>query len=270
MSGFAVRQNLSNSFGSLAFGVVLASCSFAQPAFAQIVKDPGQGDATAPAAKLKTPLPPVPLLQPAVMTVRPILNPRPLDGDHPVEYAGSFSSQQLNEQGTHITVGRSIFIDTKHRLARVYITNPEVLDSYKASPNQIVVTAKKAGASTVIVWDESGESKSYIVSADLNVDTLRESLQQALPNQAIKVQGNETRVILTGTVETSAVADAAVKIASLYSKEVSNSLVIDSSRIKQVRLEVKMVEVDRSKLATFGFNFFSSGGKNPGGTTTGQ
>ena len=30
------------------------------------------------------------------------------------------------EQSTHITVGRSIFIDTKHRLARVYITNPEI------------------------------------------------------------------------------------------------------------------------------------------------
>jgi len=268
MSNYTVRTNLSDGIRSIAFGLTLASCSLAQPAFAQATKDPGQGSTTPLMSKLKVgPAQPV---QPVVMNVRPLLIARPIDTDHPAEFGGNFSSQQLNEQGTHITVGRSIFVDTKHRLARVYITNPEILDSYTASPNQIVITAKKAGASTVIVWDESGESKSYIVSADLNVDTLRDSLKQALPTQAIKVQGNETRVILTGTVETAAVADAAVKIASLYSKEVSNSMVIDSSRIKQVRLEVKMVEVDRSKLATFGFNFFSAGGSNPGSTTTGQ
>ena len=274
MNPYKATLNLSRRTESLAFGLAFLGCVLAIPASAQI-RDSRKVDPNYKAAKLdpSTPYPDAPAVvatQPAVMAVRPILLPRPIDTDRPGGMGGGFSSEQLNEQGTHITVGRSIFIDTKHRLARIYITNPDILDSYTASPNQIVVTAKKAGASTLIVWDESGESKSYIVSADLNVDMLRDSLKQALPTQAIKVQGNETRVILTGTVETTAVAEAAVKIASLYTKEVSNSLVIDSARIKQVKLEVKMVEVDRSKLASFGFNFFSSGGKNPGGATTGQ
>jgi len=273
--------NPSRKTQSIALGITLLSGLLAVPVSAQ-TRDSRMADPSQKAAKFEpaathpdqpsvaAPQPPVVAAQPTVMAVRPILIPRPIDTDHAASYGASFSSEQLNEQGTHITVGRSIFIDTKHRLARIYITNPDILDSYTASPNQIVVTAKKAGASTIIVWDESGESKSYIISADLNVDMLRDSLKQALPTQAIKVQGNETRVILTGTVETEAVAEAAVKIATLYSKEVSNSLVIDSARIKQVKLEVKMVEVDRSKLASFGFNFFSSGGSNPGGTTTGQ
>ena len=267
MKTYKLGPNLSGSLNLLALGTALASTLLALPAFAQI-RDAGQIDPKNTSPKLQAAS--APATPPTVIAVRPILIPRPIDTDHPVEYGASFTSKQLNEQGTHITVGRSIFIDTKHRLARIYITNPDVLDSYTASPNQVVVTAKKAGASTIIVWDESGESKSYIISADLNVDMLRDSLKQALPTQAIKVQGNETRVILTGTVETEAVAEAAVKIATLYSKEVSNSLVIDSARIKQVKLEVKMVEVDRSKLSSFGFNFFSSGGSNPGGTTTGQ
>lgn len=274
MKRFEIRLNLSSGSPSLTVGVSLLSCLFAVPVSAQVRDsrkvDPSQKAARFEPVASQPEQPSVVAAQPAVMAVRPILIPRPIDTDHPADYGASFSSAQVSEQGTHITVGRSIFIDTKHRLARIYITNPDVLDSYTASPNQIVVTAKKPGASTVILWDESGESKSYIISADLNVDMLRDSLKQALPTQAIKVQGNETRVILTGSVETAAVADAAVKIASLYSKEVSNSLVIDSARIKQVKLEVKMVEVDRSKLASFGFNFFSSGGSNPGGTTTGQ
>jgi pilus assembly protein CpaC len=214
--------------------------------------------------------------QASVTQIHPILLQRPLDTDHAAtDHAATgrganFSSESLNEQATHITVGRSIFIDTKRRLARVYITDPTVLDSYTAGPNEIVVTAKKAGATTLIVWDESGESKSYLVSSDLNVEMLRDSLKQALPSQAITVKGNETRVILTGTVETQAVAEQAVKIAQLYSKEVSNSLIINTARVRQVRLEVKIVEADRSKLAQFGFNFFSSGGRNPGSTTTQQ
>jgi pilus assembly protein CpaC len=209
-------------------------------------------------------------IQPSVIQVRPILIPRPIDTDHAPEVGGNFQSEITNEQATHITVGRSIFIDTRHRLARVYITDPDVIDSYTASPNQVVVTAKKPGATTLILWDETGEAKSYLVSADLNVEMLRDSMKQALPGQSIKVVGNEGRVVLTGTVENKDVADAAVKIAGIYSKDVSNSLLVNTSRGKQVRLEVKVVEADRTKLAQFGFNFFSSGGQNPGGTTTGQ
>jgi len=281
MNCFQVAPKQLMTHRAITFAIAAASVMATGPLSGQSAaptRDPGQTPLATP--HMPT-LPAVPTdasaakpetvaAQPTMMTVRPILIPRPKDTDHPAEYGSSFQSENLDEQNTHITVGRSMSIDTKHRLARVYITNPDVLDSYTASPNEIVVTAKKAGASTLIVWDESGESKSYLISSDLNVEKLSDSMKQAFPTQAIKVEGNETRVILTGWVETQAVADAAVKVASLYSKEVSDSLVIDSSRIKQVRLEVKMVEVDRSKLATFGFNFFSSGGSNPGGTTTGQ
>jgi pilus assembly protein CpaC len=213
---------------------------------------------------------PTQLAASSALNIRPILVKRPIDTDHGPQVGSNFASEKPDEQATHITVGRSIFIDTKHRLARVYITDPEVLDSYMASPNQVVVTAKKAGASTVILWDESGESKSYLISADVNVETLRDSMRQFLPNENIMVQGNETRVVLSGTVGTTAIADQAVKLATLYSKEVSNSLLVNTARVKQVRLEVKIVEVDRSKLSAFGFNFFSAGGQNTATTSTSQ
>src|ERR1035438_4339068 len=45
----------------------------------------------------------------------------------------------------HLIVGRSLFVDTKERLRRVYVSNPAVLDSVTASPSQLVITAKAAG-----------------------------------------------------------------------------------------------------------------------------
>jgi pilus assembly protein CpaC len=266
-----VRLDNSTSRSLIALGIAACTLAMPKPVFAQM---PGQQPLMTKGQK--QPAPPVTpaadrlaaatgnpgaaaKAQPAVTQVRPILNPRPIDTDHgPSEYNANFTSETPDEKTTHITVGRSIFIDTKHRLARVYITNPEILDSYTASPNQVVLTAKKA------------DSKSYLVSSDMNVEQLRDSLKQALPNENIKVAGNESRVVLTGTVGSTATADAAVKLAGIYAKDVSNSMVVNTAQARQVRLEVKIVEVDRTKLNQFGFNFFGSGGQNPSGTTTGQ
>jgi pilus assembly protein CpaC len=166
-------------------------------------------------------------------------------------------------------VGRTIFIDTKHRLTRVYVTDPTVLNSYTPSPNQVVLTALKTGTSTLLVWDENGASQAYIVSADMDLDSLSKAMKDAFPAESIEVHSSEGRVLLTGFVGTDATSDAAQKMAEQFSKDVSNSLVVNTSRVKQVRLKVRIVELDRSKLAQFGFNFFSAGGNNLASTTTG-
>ena len=196
---------------------------------------------------------------------------KPALTDHaPVNNSGDFISALPVEQQLHLVVGRSVFVNTRHRLTRVYVTSPTILDSYTASPNQIVVTAKKAGTSNLIVWDEAGESQSFMITSDVNVAELRDALKQALPNDNVQVAGQEGRVVLTGTIGTDKVSDQAAKMAGLYSKDVTNALVVNSSTVKQVTLKVRIVEVDRAKLNAFAFNFFSAGGNNIAGTTTGQ
>ncbi len=169
-----------------------------------------------------------------------------------------------------LVVGRSMFINTRHRLSRVFVTNPTVLDSYTASPNQIVLTAKAPGTSNLIVWDETGQSRTYFISSDINLDMLRDSLRQAMPSENIEVRQSEGRIILSGTVGTDAISDSAVKIASMYAKDISNSMVVNPSTVKQVRLKVRIIEMDRSKLTQFAFNFFSQPGSLISSTTTSQ
>ena len=183
---------------------------------------------------------------------------------------GDFNSASPAEQQLHLIIGKSTFINTRHRLTRVYVTSPSILDTYTASPNQVVVTAKKPGVSSLILWDEAGESQAFNITSDLNVEVLRNSMREALPNQDVTVEGTEGRVVLTGTIPTQALADTAGKIALQYSPSVTNALVVNSSQVKQVRLQVRIVEVDRSKLNAFAFNFFNSGGNILGATTTGQ
>ena len=235
------------------------------------------GAMSAPAAAIapvkieKAPAAPTPAatnVESAQVRSQPTLKTHPM-GDHG-EYNGDFASEAPSTQTTHLVTGRSMFIDTKHRLARVYVTNPEILDSFTSSPNQVVITAKKPGMSTLILWDETGEARTYQISSDLNVEMLSDSIRKSMPEANVQVQANENRVILTGTVSSVANGEAAVKMATLYTKDVMNSLVVNSAGVKQVRLEVRIVEVDRSKMSSFAFNFFSNGGNNLASTTTGQ
>jgi pilus assembly protein CpaC len=64
-------------------------------------------------------------------------------------------------------------------------------------------------------------------------------------------------------------AEAAAKLAGLYTKDVVNSLVVRQAHIGQVKLKVQIIEIDRSKLDEFGINLFSQG-KTSGAVQTGQ
>ena len=225
-----------------------------------VAAQPRTSDAAAKASKADAEL--------ASMHAQPTLKTHPM-GDYGTAN-GDFNSESLSNQTTHMIAGRSMFIDTKHRLAKVYVTNPDVLDSYTSSPNQVVLTAKKPGMSTLVLWDETGEAKTYQVSSDLNVEMLSDSIKKSMPSSDIHVQANENRIILTGTVASVANGEQVVKMAAVYTKDVMNSLVVNSATVKQVKLEVRIVEVDRSKMSSFAFNFFSAGGNNLASTSTNQ
>ena len=175
---------------------------------------------------------------------------------------------QDDPQTLHLIVGRSLVIDTPDRLRRVYVANPAVLDSLTSSPYQIVLTAKLAGTSSVVLWSESGRSQLYTVLADLDVAGLEDSLAQALPGDRVDVKAVQGRVYLSGVVGSDAAADEAVRLTAIYSKEVVNALVVDPRHSPQVELKVRIAEVDRNKFDQWGINFFS-GGQNAGAVTTG-
>jgi pilus assembly protein CpaC len=179
------------------------------------------------------------------------------------------SSTESGSQSLHVLVGRSISINTPSRLKRVYVSNPLVIDSFTSSPSQIVVTAKAAGVSSLMLWDEAGQSQTYLVSSDIDVTSLQKEIHEALPYDHIKVEAQQDRITLAGTVVSDGSFDVAAKLAGLYGKNVVNSLVVRLPHIKQVKLKVQMIEIDRSKLDQFGINFFTAG-KNTAATSTGQ
>jgi pilus assembly protein CpaC len=159
----------------------------------------------------------------------------------------------------HITVGRSIVLTSASPLRRVYVGNPAILQTFTSGSTEIVLTAKSAGVSSMILWDETGGHRLYTVSADLDPEALRASLTEAFPGSSIHAETAEGKVFLTGSVASDAASDAAFKMASLYTKDVVNSLQVVPVHGKQVQLKLRIVEIDRTRLEQFGINFFAGG-----------
>jgi pilus assembly protein CpaC len=222
-----------------------------------------QGQTVVPAPVVPSAPVPAPAAAPAISHTALHVAPLP-DSTTPLSTSTLSVSQPL-----HILVGQSTFITTIGRLKRVYVSDPTVVDSFTSSPRQIVVTAKAPGVCSLILWDEAGNSVTYWVSSDVNVGTLQKEIHEALPNDNIRVEGQQDRVSLSGTVFSDASAGAAVKLASLYTKNVVNSVIVRQMHESQVRLKVQIIEIDRSRLAQFGINLFSQG-KNTSNVTTGQ
>ena len=177
--------------------------------------------------------------------------------------SGSISRVTSGAEMLHVTVGHSLFLNTRSRLRRVYLSDPNMLNSVTLSPNQIVVTAMGSGISSLVILDEAGQAQSYVVSSDLDVAGLRSAMSEAMHGDAVNIEGSGDRVTLSGKVGSDALADTAVKLAGLYSKEVANALTVSPDHPKQVRLKVRILEVDRSKAEQLGINLF-----NPGGNTS--
>jgi pilus assembly protein CpaC len=169
----------------------------------------------------------------------------------------------------HITLGRSAVLTSSSPLRRIYVGNPAVLQTYTSGASEIVLTAKTPGVSSMVLWDDAGGHRLYTVSADLDPEALRASFDAAFPGSSIHVETGEGKIFLTGSVATDAASDSALKMASLYAKDVVNSLVIVPVHGKQVELKLRIVEVDRTRLEQYGVNIFA-GGRTAVGSTTQQ
>lgn len=179
-------------------------------------------------------------------------------------------SAVLSDAPTHLLIGRTAYVTSQKRLSRIYITNPTVLSAYTATPNEILITAKEPGVSSLMIWDESGEAHTYFYSADVDTSMLEGMLKSALPNDNLTVRSEGGRVLLSGVVGNVTAYQTADKLAAQYSKDVSNAIVVNPAASRQVRLHVRIVEVDRTKLEQLGFNLFSSGSNTLGNSTTMQ
>lgn len=158
---------------------------------------------------------------------------------------------------------------------RVAIAEPKIADAVVVSARDLMVNAKGPGQTTLVVWEGGTTPRRYDirVTKDTNeIDAMHArmaaSLKAALPESSLDFNGDENSMVLTGRVGSAELSKRAEAVAGVYSKKVVNMLQVGDPR--QILLEVKFADVDRTALQQFGFNLFSRNQSTIGATSTQQ
>lgn len=170
--------------------------------------------------------------------------------------------------GLTLTAGRSTVITSARVLQRVNVAQPEVADANALSPVSLLVTAKKAGTTQLILWDDQNRTRTISVTVLADITPLRDLLKLALPHAKIDAVSANGAVVLVGQVANLADADRAVSIASLHAPKVVNLLEVAGGQ--QVMLQVCFAEVSRTATSALGVNFGYADGVSFGASNIGQ
>jgi pilus assembly protein CpaC len=162
----------------------------------------------------------------------------------------------------HVTVNKSVLINTQDELKRVAVTDPGIADAVVVSLHQVMVHGRQPGEVTLILWDTAERSRSFDLMVDVDATAAAREINRVFPTQQIKVVAVRSALVLSGHVATDKDAERAGKIAEAFTKNVVNVLSAGPVGADEVMLEVKFAEVDRTALLQWGINIFSTGAAN--------
>jgi pilus assembly protein CpaC len=202
----------------------------------------------------------------AAFLVTLILGGQPLRGG-PQQQAAQPEGQVL-----HVLINKSVVINTQAPITRILTSNPTAIETVATSPTQVVVSGKAPGTSSLIIWDTPDHSQILDVVVEPDTTALRAAIERSYPGQQINVDTDGSRLILSGIASSQKVIDEIVKLASLYSPQVVNSLSVTQvvEHDRQIMLEVRFAEVDRAKIQQAGINIISTGATNTIGAISTQ
>jgi pilus assembly protein CpaC len=171
-----------------------------------------------------------------------------------------------------LSVGRSVVLDRASDVARISISNPDVVDAVAVTIREILINAKSAGLFTLVIWSKTGTRSVYAVTVERDLDPVRRLLKESFPDEAIDVRADRDALALIGHASNQAVADRATALLAPMAKTVVNNLqVVPPGADRQIILRVKFAELNRNVENTFGINLLSTGALNtPGRISTGQ
>ncbi len=132
------------------------------------------------------------------------------------------------------------------------------------------------GHTTLLIWETEDSPARYDITGPERHHRIRYAcrgslgaeLKAALPESGITFSGNAETIVLTGKVTNTEQAARAAAVAATYSKKVVNLIQVPDPR--EIILQVKFADVDRTALAQVGFNLFSRTSTMLGGSSTQQ
>lgn len=154
--------------------------------------------------------------------------------------------------------GKSIVLKFAKRVKRISVNNPNVVEAIAVSPLEVLLNTKKAGTTSLLVWDETDTIFTYSVIVQRDVKRIEEvaaQLAKVLPKEKLTVEQAGDNIVLSGTVSSEETKKVALRVgeANAPKKVVDNIRVIELP--PQVLLKVHFAEISRSGALKVGIGF---------------
>ncbi|MEX2286251.1 MAG: pilus assembly protein N-terminal domain-containing protein [Planctomycetaceae bacterium] len=146
--------------------------------------------------------------------------------------------------------------------------DPEVIDVTALTPNRVRVQAAAPGITTMSLFDENKETYTIEVFVAGDVRHLQAHLNHQFPHSAVQAVAVKDSVLLDGWVTQPEQIPQMTEIAEQFYPKVLNHMVVGGPQ--QVKLKVQVMEVQRSKIRQFGFNFDYNDGETHFASTIGN
>jgi pilus assembly protein CpaC len=173
-----------------------------------------------------------------------------------------------------LTAGRGELLQFTTDVKQVAAAEPKIADVIVISPREVMVNAKEAGKTTVVIWEGTTPFRYDIdvIADSTDFDNFKRTFADQLPGSAIEVTGKGETMVLTGTAKDSGQVKRAGALAQTRAKQVVNlvTALTPDPEPRQIVLQVKFCSIDRTALNEVGFNLFSTNPKGTGVLSTEQ
>ncbi len=167
---------------------------------------------------------------------------------------------ETEDSGRFVRIGlhKSVVIRLPADAHDVIVGNPLVVDAVVRNKHTAYLFARGLGQTNIFFFDADGRQIMAIdLEVTLDMTALQKLIKRTMPGSKITADTVNDNVILGGVAANAAEAKMAVDLADKFSLGTGGAKVVNAIKIAgedQVMLKVRIVEIQRDVLKTFGIN----------------
>jgi pilus assembly protein CpaC len=188
------------------------------------------------------------------------------------------SGQASQDLELVVPLYKSRVLSSSVGIDRVSVGNPDVADILVLRARELYVLGKDLGTTNVLLWNDDDQLiGSVAVEVTHDLDGLKRKLFELFPSEQINAYAAQRSIVLSGSVSSVGVMDAALQLARGYLAQIGTAVeerqfeqqqassedrtggqIINLMQVagaQQVMLEVKVAEIARTELRKFEMKF---------------
>jgi pilus assembly protein CpaC len=180
-------------------------------------------------------------------------------GAQETSYKASFG-QSKEAIAVNVLVGQSRVINFDRPVGRFSVSNPEIAEAVLVTPDQVLVNGKAFGQVNFIAWEQTGgQFLVFDVFVRANLSLIDSQIRALFPKEDIRLSQANGSVVISGSVANAATAAQVQSVVEAANFKVVNMLTSPISGASQIQLQVRVAEVNRTKLRDYGTSFLTNG-----------